>query len=193
MATMQYIGARYVPRFSDPLEWQENLTYEPLTIVTRSGNSYTSKKSVPAGIDPFTNAEYWACTGNYNAQLDDYREAVAQISTELGQIKTEFSGVKTEFADLKNKVNNNKLTFVDVPFPPSAFLADSTYPGYNYRATMADGRIAATMIPEVVFSPADANGGNLCPVANTFDGGLYIYAEAVPGDTVTVPLIVCWR
>lgn len=83
----QYIGARYVPKFSDPIEWSNKKSYEALTIVTHEGNSYTSKKPVPinVGID---NTEYWVLTSNYNAQMNnllnqyqesnEYFEAVSQ-------------------------------------------------------------------------------------------------------------------
>lgn len=67
---MQYIGARYVPFFADPIEWQPNKLYEPLTIVTYNNSSYTSKQTVPAGISP-DNGEYWVETGNFNAQIND--------------------------------------------------------------------------------------------------------------------------
>lgn len=69
----QYIGARYVPLFANPAEWNNTKTYEPLTIVLHEGNSYTSRQYVPAGID-ITNNEYWALTGNYNAQIEAYRK-----------------------------------------------------------------------------------------------------------------------
>lgn len=67
---MQYIGARYVPIFADPIEWQPNKLYEPLTIVTYNNSSYTSKQTVPAGVSP-DNGEYWVETGNFNAQIND--------------------------------------------------------------------------------------------------------------------------
>lgn len=78
MATRQYIGARYVPKFADPIEWNENMVYEPLTIVNYLGASYTSKKIVYAGIAP-TNSNYWALTGNYNAQVEQYRQEVEEL------------------------------------------------------------------------------------------------------------------
>ena len=71
----QYIGARYVPVFADPIEWSNQRSYEALTIVTYLGSSYTSKKKVPFGVPP-TNTEYWAMTGNYNAQIEQYRQTV---------------------------------------------------------------------------------------------------------------------
>lgn len=71
----QYVGARYVPVFADPLEWSDAIGYEPLTVVLHEGNSYTSRQSVPVGID-IGNATYWAETGNYNAQIEAYRQEV---------------------------------------------------------------------------------------------------------------------
>lgn len=71
----QYVGARYVPVFADPLEWSDQREYGPLTVVLHEGNSYTSRQSVPVGID-IGNATYWAETGNYNAQIEAYRQEV---------------------------------------------------------------------------------------------------------------------
>ena len=75
MATTQYIGARYVPLFAEPIEWDKTKQYEPLTIVTHNGNSYTSRQFVPTGIE-ITNEEFWALTGNFNAQVEQYRKEV---------------------------------------------------------------------------------------------------------------------
>lgn len=82
MAVTQYIGARYVPLFADPIEWDNTRTYEPLTIVYSGGNSYTSRQFVPAGI-PIDNDSYWALTGNYNAQIEQYRTEVAQYDARI--------------------------------------------------------------------------------------------------------------
>ena len=71
----QYVGARYVPVFADPMEWSDQREYEPLTIVIYQGNSYTSMQSVPVGVD-ISNTAYWVLTGNYNAQIEAYRQEV---------------------------------------------------------------------------------------------------------------------
>ena len=79
MGTRQYIGARYVPKFANPIAWDSANSYEALTIVTYNGTSYTSKKSVPAGT-AITNTEYWVATGNYNAQVELYRQEVERLA-----------------------------------------------------------------------------------------------------------------
>jgi len=75
MAVTQYIGARYVPIFAEPLEWDITKEYEPLTIVYYQGNSYTSRQAVPTNVN-ITDTNYWALTGNYNAQIEQYRQEV---------------------------------------------------------------------------------------------------------------------
>ena len=99
MAVTQYIGARYVPLFADPLQWDNARTYEPLTIVQHQGNSYTSRQSVPIGID-ITNESYWSQTGNYNAQIEQYRQEVqsfdARITKNASDITTANDSIAAE-------------------------------------------------------------------------------------------------
>lgn len=90
MAVTQYIGARYVPVFfegANGTEWLPNTQYEPLTIVTRNGNSYTSKRPVPAATGaPENNPYYWASTGVYNQQVEEYRQEVLALGEEVDDI-----------------------------------------------------------------------------------------------------------
>lgn len=74
-----YVGARYAPVITG--EWDASVAYEPLTVVLYGGSSYTSKKDVPSGTLP-TNETYWARTGDYNAQVEKYRQEVASVSAE---------------------------------------------------------------------------------------------------------------
>lgn len=110
----QYVGARYVPLFADPIEWSSARAYEPLTIVLHQGNSYTSRQSVPTGVDISDDA-FWAMTGNYNAQIEQYRAEVAQydgrikaVEGDTAQLKTDVSQLKTDTAQLETDVSQLK-------------------------------------------------------------------------------------
>lgn len=92
-----YIGARYVPIFGG--EWDNTKTYEPLVIVTDQGNSYTSVTFVPAGID-INNTTYWALTGNHNAQVEQYRQEVTQVSERQDTTEAEVNQIQESIADL---------------------------------------------------------------------------------------------
>lgn len=89
-----YVGARYVPKFADPIEWDIERGYESLTIVTYKGESYTSKCPVPPGID-IKNERYWALTGAYNAQVEEYKNQVKDLSQQV----TGFASDNKEFRD----------------------------------------------------------------------------------------------
>lgn len=95
MAVTQYIGSRYVPLFADPIEWSSNNTYEPLTIVLHEGNSFTSKQAVPKGIQ-IANEDYWAETGNYNAQVESYRRETQRVSDSLATIEGQIEDIQTD-------------------------------------------------------------------------------------------------
>lgn len=93
----QYIGSRYVPIFADPIEWDNHRSYESLTIVTHDGESYTSKCNVGPGVD-ITNSRYWAKTGAYNAQVEQYKNEVKDLSSQV-------SGFASDNAEFRKKID----------------------------------------------------------------------------------------
>ena len=97
-----YVGHRYVPKIMG--EWNNKNEYEGLSIVSFKGNSYTSKKRVPPGID-ILNKEFWANTGNYNSQIEYYRNETERIRREINELEIE-TNKKYNVTDNKiNKVN----------------------------------------------------------------------------------------
>ena len=95
-----YVGHRYVPKIMG--EWDQSIDYEGLSIVTHQGASYTSKKRVPVGIDILNN-EFWVATGNYNAQVEYYRDETERVSNDL-LLKADLSYVNTEL-DKKSDIS----------------------------------------------------------------------------------------
>ena len=93
----QYVGSRYVPIFADPIEWDNHRSYESLTIVTHDGESYTSKCNVGPGVD-ITNTRYWAKTGAYNAQVEQYKNEVKDLSSQV-------SGFASDNAEFREKID----------------------------------------------------------------------------------------
>lgn len=120
---------------------------------------------------------------------------LVDTSTMQNQFEALLNAIQKELADLEagTAVELKKLLFADVVIPSSSFSADTTYSDYGFRATVALDGVLSSMVPEVIFDVADAVGGNFCPVAHTYDGGLYIYASSVPDSGVTIPTIICWR
>lgn len=105
MAVTQYIGARYVPKFYENSDgtaaWRSGVAYEPLTIVTYNGNSYTSKKVVPASVgNPSDNLTYWAPTGIYSEQVEVLRQEMLALRDD---VETEFDEINTKIDSLDDR------------------------------------------------------------------------------------------
>ena len=98
----KYVGHRYVPKIFG--EWDKQNEYEGLSIVTHKGNSYTSKKRVPVGID-ILNEEFWVVTGNYDAQVEHYRQDVRNLDNRLtGEMSDLDDKLTGEMSDLDSKL-----------------------------------------------------------------------------------------
>lgn len=98
MATLQYVGARYVPVFyknpDGSWDWEAGVSYEPLTIVKYGENSYTSRMQVPSTVgSPNLNPDYWANTGNRGG-------FEREIETRLSEAEAEIESL--------NQYNNEK-------------------------------------------------------------------------------------
>lgn len=108
----EYTGMRYVPVFADPAEWSSANSYEPLEIVIHQGSSYTSKTFVPVGID-ISDPQYWALTGNYNAQVEQYRQEVLKFDGRIAKNTNDIAAVKTVVDNLESHVGTEFIVIGD--------------------------------------------------------------------------------
>lgn len=134
MNVSTYVGARYVPKFSDVNggEWSNIYSYEPLTIVKNGLDYYTSKIPVPAGVD-ISDTTYWAKTGDYNgaiSSLDDRLSDIENIvnneniinAIEIGADPTGAVDCSTIINDaLSDSDNDNKVLY----FPKGVYKVSS--------------------------------------------------------------------
>ena len=107
--TSMYIGARYVPIFADPVEWDDEREYEPLTIVVHNGDCYTSKCYVPKGAQlppyPEGQTKYWVKTSDYNYQFADLKKTVLNLS----RLVEQFQKDNERFTELINGWNEKVI------------------------------------------------------------------------------------
>lgn len=168
MSVREYIGARYVPLFIG--DWNNTNTYEPLSIVNHEGNSYTSRQFVPAGI-AIDNTAYWALTGNYNAQIEQYRQEVQQFDSRIDAVEDSTADIEavlpiSEFDEdntVKDTIDNLQATVQNsiLTYDPS------TLPDFNaeanaataYRNYLIYNQLTRELFMEGVFAAADQDAG----------------------------------
>lgn len=171
MATTQYNGARYVPLFAKPIEWDKTKQYEPLTIVTNNGNSYTSRQFVPTGVE-ITNEAFWALTGNYNAQIEQYRKEVAAYDGRITAAQTDATnalslahanetGIAANDAELAGTADSGLKTLITDETSRATTAEDankSAIEGEVARAKSEESKNAAAITAETVRATAAEDG-----------------------------------
>lgn len=127
MSNLQYIGARYVPKFytnsavPSSYDWEAGVGYEPLTIVTYNDDTYTSKVPVPPEVgSPADNPDYWAKTGNYNAAMQGLVERVNHLNEDVENVvddlanKDNFSIGEMEFT--RHHLSGYCIDVIKIPY-----------------------------------------------------------------------------
>lgn len=112
----------------------------------------------------------------------------AQYTALLDNLAQELANLEAGTA-----VELKKLAFANTVVAVSAWAENSTYEDYPYRAAVALSGVTAAMIPDVVFGLDAMSDNSFAPVAECYNGGVYIYAADVPESAITIPTIICWR
>lgn len=119
----------------------------------------------------------------------------SMLAETKSQTKSVLDGINKELADLEagTAVELKKLVFDNTSVPVSSWEADSTYNDYPKRAAVVLPGVVASMIPQVVFPVSALENSDFAPVAECYNGGVYIYADSIPEDEIIIPTIICWR
>lgn len=86
-----------------------------------------------------------------------------------------------------------KHKFTDVRIATTAYVSDDTYPDFPYRVAIQLDGVNETMTPCVTFDVSEAIGGMFAPVAECYNGGVYIYSESALNYEIIIPTIICWE
>lgn len=198
-----YVGARYVPLFATPAEWDNTKEYEPLTIVVYQGNSYTSKTFIPIGVE-IDNEEYWALTGNYNAQVEQYRKETQEVKDmyddvvmDVNGVQNELSQLRTDLTDQIRDVDKNAREYTDDKGKYYAFkgktclfIGDSWGAGNGVGENNAYPSLIANRLGLVKINKCVGGAGFVRKAGGTgntfFDSLIQAYNEGVQPDIICV-------
>lgn len=140
MAVRQYIGARYVPKFSDKNGgvWDNTYTYEAFEIVRYGNDYYTAKNPVPTGV-AISDTNYWVQTGNYNGAISMLQGEIDNINNiTIPDLHDDLEGAITnKTGALYNYYNSKKIHFFGDSYAEGA-ICISTNPN-QYSRNYSDG------------------------------------------------------
>ena len=148
----QYVGARYVPKFASPIEWAADTSYEALTIVAFNNASYTSKVPVPPTVgNPANNPKYWALTGNYNAQVEQYRQEVDKCTNILNDTMLSFESL----TEAQNFASSNNIAVGEIIVINAKPYIVSNEPANNMDIIALTDTLTATLVIYDFLKPED--------------------------------------
>lgn len=201
VGTRQYIGARYVPIFGRKNEtsitWDNSAPYEPLTVVLYQGNSFTSRQYVPTGVD-IDNTKFWAETGNFNAQIEQYRREVAAFNARITANETGIDAINAALPNTTFSGSNTVKSYIDTndnqikSLLPAASFADKTVKEYiDEQDTELSNNVAADYVP---FPTGDnPKYGTAAQVLSTLANGKTMWVNpVVPSDAQAQQVITDW-
>lgn len=182
-------GTPAVNPVAPPLQW--NADYKELNLCTLD---------ISAGLSAITQDKI------HDTRMDSsvcgwVTSLIEQVDTSTlyvqweAQARIVLDAIQKELADLEagTAVEMKKLQFSNVSVSKGAFVSNTTYQDFPYRASIALSGAIKSMIPEVVLSVDDALSGNYAPVAESYNGGVYLYAGSPPDADITIPTIIMWR
>ena len=172
----KYLWTRTVVQFNtgDPITWYS---------VAYAGINGTGAVSTVAGISPDETGNVTLTAADVGARPNTW----TPTASEVGAIPNTSGSVTRSNLASDAKV----LSFTSKNVATSAWVSDTTYTDFPYRAAVACEGVTAKHYAEVTFAPADAMSGEFAPVAASYDGGVYLYASEIPEAALTIPTIVC--
>lgn len=126
-----------------------------------------------------TNYKLKKVAGNEIADISFVNENMDKIDAALKNVEDAADG----------SGNASIITATNTSVPVSAWASDTTYTDFPFRAGITIPGCTADHKPDITFCVADAMNGNYAPVAESYAGGVYIYAVQKPAETVTIPTI----
>lgn len=160
-------------------------------------------ESVCGIVSQWIGASTKEAEAQFIAMLDETQDRINKtLDATDDQANRTLEAIANRLAELEadnTVVELKKLLFADVTVLADSFVVDDTYQDYPFRAAVelknknGENVVLSSMIPNVVYSVASLTDNNFAPVAECYNGGVYIYADSKPTGEVKIDTIICWN
>ncbi len=131
---------------------------------------------------------------NESADITVINSDMDLIDTVLHTVDETATAAKTKATELDtSKGNADVQMLTNTQVAIADWASNTTYEKFPFRAAIAVSGCTASHRPDVTLGVDDATGGNFAPVAESYAGGIYIYAKEKPETAVTIPTIAIWK
>ena len=191
-------GASFIPSIDDygNLSWINDAGLEnPETVNIRGPKGDKGEKG-ESGSSPYELAVEEGFSGTeatFNWSLAHIASHAQQhASNGTDPLVIDSDGIQTA-AVVRSKLGADvkPLFFGELSVSPDDWQEDESYEDFPFRAAVACLGVGENFMPSVIFAPAQATSSVFAPVANSYQGGVYIYASEIPEETVAIPGILC--
>lgn len=176
--------------------------------VTNSGTSSDAifDFEIPKGYTPIKGKDYWTTTDKKEIAGDITPTMIGAIANPESKTDGQYltwddstkcwvaSSVAAGVSTVNGQAGDvtTQMIFIEQVINPEAFILQTTpvFDEYPYIASKALEGVDETMFPYVEFSEADRTSRLFSPTADTYSGGVYIYAREKPEDSVIIPVIL---
>ncbi len=108
-----------------------------------------------------------------------------QLSTLAASLQDIFGDIDVA---IDGKGNCGVLLFENVSVPETAWISDSTYASYPYKAVVSCSGVTARHSADVTFDLAEATSGTYAPVCQTAADAVFLWAASKPAAAITVQI-----
>lgn len=146
----------------------------------------------PATSWPAKSVVLFLYDGNVWRLINPTRAVRDELTTAIGNEASRAAAAEEALTEAVGNLDTGKepktLRFTN---KSATFTSGNGITNFGYRAAVDCEGVTEDMIPYVSFNGNNAGSGDYATYAQTYNGGVYLYA-AVSG-TITVPSIVCLR
>ena len=179
----------------DGTVWRMNDVGANAAIIGLVNTEASSRATADSTYQQRTVAAYSSSATYKKGDLRVYSEQIYEANQDIDTAEA-WDSTHWNLVTLGGKVEDRELKslkFTNVSVPTTTWADDSDHTDYPKKATIALTGVTADMIPFVAFNYAQADSGDYSTFAETYNGGVYIYAATTPSDAITIPTIICWR
>lgn len=160
------------------LKFLDTVVGDPSTASATVSGSITS-----AAVDVATFESILGTTGEYVFTFDGFDWYYNGNVVTLSNYGITYEGTPASADTITVDYYAGACPFKPMPIP--------TYAAYPFRAIVPLSGVTASMVPEVIFGLEEAILGAYAPIAETYNGGVYLYATNAPTASFTIPVIFC--